>query len=312
MSVVQILPYTDDTAMTKSVAESLYQMKTFDAKDMAKRFAVEYFKEPKRGYGNNVIDVFAALNRTHFERPFEPARQQFNGSGSYGNGAAMRTGPVPLFGFFLSDEQLAELAINCAKITHSNRNGYNGAVLQSFAIREALNTKMSSTDHSFDAKLFLSSLIDKFKKIEAKDFDSDYSLETNKAIETPFTDKLIKIQEIFSNESKLKEMTSERVVYTLGNDVSALKSVPTAIYSVLRGQNPIEGCPSDNPFVRTLYFSISLGGDTDTIASMACSIAGALYGIELIPDIIQKCCEDNEVMHKYGQHFYQSLNIETK
>ena len=31
-------PYTDDTAMTRSVAESLIEKKSFDATDMAMRF----------------------------------------------------------------------------------------------------------------------------------------------------------------------------------------------------------------------------------------------------------------------------------
>ena len=43
--------------------------------------------------------------------------------------------------------------------------------------------------------------------------------------------------------------------------------------------------------LRTLFFAISVGGDTDTIASMAGSIAGAYYGVDLIPDALQKRCE---------------------
>lgn len=46
-----------------------------------------------------------------------------------------------------------------------------------------------------------------------------------------------------------------------------------------------------NPFLRTLFFAISAGGDTDTIASMAGSIAGAYYGVDMIPDALQKRCE---------------------
>lgn len=46
-----------------------------------------------------------------------------------------------------------------------------------------------------------------------------------------------------------------------------------------------------NPFLRTLFFAISVGGDTDTIASMAGSIAGAYYGADMIPDALQKRCE---------------------
>ena len=70
--------------MTKSIAQSLIEMRKFDPKDIAKRFALEYNKEPKRGYGANVVDVFAALMLANYESPYEPAKRQFGGFGSYG------------------------------------------------------------------------------------------------------------------------------------------------------------------------------------------------------------------------------------
>ncbi|GBO33431.1 hypothetical protein AVEN_164699-1 [Araneus ventricosus] len=55
-------------------------------------------------------------------------------------------------------------------------------------------------------------------------------------------------------------------LYT-GHDTSALKSVPTAIYSFLRGMKPFSEFECLNPFLRTNFFAISVGGDADTIAS---------------------------------------------
>lgn len=52
-------------------------------------------------------------------------------------------------------------------------------------------------------------------------------------------------------------------------DVKAIGSVPQAIYCFL----------ISNDFVETLKNSISIGGDSDTIACIACSIAGAYYGV---------------------------------
>lgn len=48
---------------------------------------------------------------------------------------------------------------------------------------------------------------------------------------------------------------------------------------------------TDNPFRRTLQYAISLGGDTDTIASMAGAIAGAYYGDNMISESLLKHCE---------------------
>lgn len=60
------------------------------------RFAQEYKKEPDRGYGAGVITVFKKLLSPKCRDVFEPARAQFNGKGSYGNGGAMRVAGISL------------------------------------------------------------------------------------------------------------------------------------------------------------------------------------------------------------------------
>lgn len=49
---------------------------------------------------------------------------------------------------------------------------------------------------------------------------------------------------------------------------------------------------TNNPFRRAIQYAITLGGDTDTIASMAGAIAGAYYGDTGISTALQKHCED--------------------
>lgn len=61
--------YTDDTAMTHCLARSLIERKQFDAGDAAKRFVSEYYAQPKRGYGGNIIDVFKALKNDDCRDP---------------------------------------------------------------------------------------------------------------------------------------------------------------------------------------------------------------------------------------------------
>lgn len=43
--------------------------------------------------------------------------------------------------------------------------------------------------------------------------------------------------------------------------------------------------------MRTIFFAVSVGGDTDTIGAMAGALAGAYYGEDMIPDILQNQCE---------------------
>lgn len=84
------LKFTDDTAMTKSVAKCLldYDESTYQ-KSLAVNFVKEYFNSPSRGYGASVSELFHQLRRNKFADVLI-ANKQFNGFGSFGNGAAMR------------------------------------------------------------------------------------------------------------------------------------------------------------------------------------------------------------------------------
>ena len=73
----------------------------------------------------------AKLSKTNFtseETVFKPAAEQFDGSGSYGNGAAMRAHPVGLFG--KNQTEVDEIATKQARLTHSNDEGVVGSILQ--------------------------------------------------------------------------------------------------------------------------------------------------------------------------------------
>lgn len=60
------------------------------------RFAKEYSESPGRGYGSGVIQVLKKLSSPHLHDVYQPARDQFNGRGSFGNGGAMRAAPFAL------------------------------------------------------------------------------------------------------------------------------------------------------------------------------------------------------------------------
>lgn len=276
---VQVFPYTDDTCMTHSIAESIVQNKGFNGSDMARRFSEEYFKEPRRGYGSNVVDVFNALRFEDYQDPFGPAKMQFRGSGSFGNGAAMRIAPVALFAYNMDDDKVNELAANCSKITHSNAKGINGAILQCHAIKLALQW-----NGQMDPIEFVRQLLDKMVKVEA-------SLEERDRI---YSNAMKEMLKIFEGTHRLTDPTAYQIADYFGNSVSAMKSVPTAIYSALRSFKPIDSYETQNPFLRCLFFSIVLGGDTDTIASMACAIVGALQGDDVIPELMIQHTENAE------------------
>lgn len=51
------MEFTDDSAMTRSIAESLIEKRDLDIDDVAKRFVESYYQEPYRGYGTGSISV---------------------------------------------------------------------------------------------------------------------------------------------------------------------------------------------------------------------------------------------------------------
>lgn len=263
--------------MTRCIVKSLIEKKTVDEVDIAKKFVKEFFKEPNRGYGANVISVFDKLLGTRVADPFIPAAEQFNGAGSYGNGAAMRTSPIALF-YYDDPSALISMATNVSKITHAHKLGINGAVLQSLAIRKSL---LLNPSNKLDINKYASELINEIKNVE-NDLDI---LNINKYT---YEAQLKAMKEFFLRE---QTPSQEEVISTLGNTVSAVFSVPTAIYCFLRTQENVNDITTENPFRRAVQYAISLGGDTDTIASMTGAIAGAYFGYETINKNLQKECE---------------------
>jgi len=65
-----------------------------------------------------------------------------------------------------------------------------------------------------------------------------------------------------------------------------------------------------NEFQRTVIYAVSLGGDTDTIASMAGAIAGAWYGIDCIPAEWSDACEATNTAKQLADKLYEIVYAE--
>ncbi|KAG0428793.1 hypothetical protein HPB47_024244 [Ixodes persulcatus] len=252
----------------------------------ARRFTEEFFgnKDCRGEYGPKVRVVFSELRKTRFRDVWEPAKSQFDGTGSFGNGAAMRVAPVALF-YRLDETKAIKVAQDQAKLTHAHRWGYNGAVLICLAIQLALTL---DPRESLDVEEFLEVLTKKMEKVEEDRF---------------YCDKLQTIKEMLLNPRR--DFAPEEVADRLGNEITADRSVPAALYCFLRGGKPLKSYPTSNGFLRSLYFAISLGGDTDTIGTMTSSIAGAYYGIFRIPTSMQKYCQGE----RHATHLASSLVV---
>uniref|UniRef100_A0A3Q2YTZ1 ADP-ribosylhydrolase ARH3 n=1 Tax=Hippocampus comes TaxID=109280 RepID=A0A3Q2YTZ1_HIPCM len=271
-----ILEYSDDTAMASCVVQSLLTRAGFDEHDMARRFAKEYSISPGRGYGSGVIQVLKKLASPHLTDVYQPARDQFNGRGSFGNGGAMRAAP-----FALAFPDAANFARLGAMLTHSCSLGYNGAVLQALAVHLALQGALDLP------QTFINTLISEMEEVESDEVSRN-DARILKEAEKPFCNRLHRVRDLMD----MDKVTIEEVISELGNGIAALQSVPTAIFCVLHCLQPRQYLPENyGGLERTIAYSLALGGDTDTIACMAGAIAGAHYGVEAIPQPWIRCCE---------------------
>lgn len=289
-----VMQFTDDSAMTYSLAKSLVERKELDMVDLAKRFVKSYYQEPNRGYAMGVLAVFQKLRNNKCTDVLSPAREQFGGEGSWGNGGAMRISPVALF-CYQNYDKLVEVARNVSQITHTNKVGVDGAILQATAIYQSLHL---DPNEELNVNNFIDDLIDKMDKIE-KDEEGLGLSEPQ-----PYKVQLNIVKSLIA-EADGAEPHDEKVVQNLGNSVAALYSVPTAIFCFLRAQKPITGIQTENPFRRAVQYAISLGGDTDTIGSMTGAIAGAFYGEEKISSNLLQHCEASEEFRLLGDQLFE-------
>lgn len=252
------LSYTDDTAMTIGVATSLIECDGFDGAHMASVFARDYAAEPWRGYGPTPPRIFALLQKGV---PYdEAARRVFGGEGSFGNGGAMRVAPAGLWEFRDLD-RVKLLSERTAVITHSHPLGVEGAVLQGTAIALLVHLDAASS-------------------LEPGDLLEELRMRVTQGVYAEALDRV---------GGLLPEAPKDRVIADLGHGIESHRSVPTALYCFLR---------SPTSFRDAVAYAISLGGDTDTIASMTGALAGAALGEMAIPPEWVAAVEGTERMRE--------------
>jgi poly(ADP-ribose) glycohydrolase ARH3 len=203
VEVADLAPrYTDDTAMTIAVAESLIEHKDYHYWHMADRFLKNYEHEPWRRYGHTISRVFRLMRNGQLG--FGMLDRNLYLEGSYGNGAAMRIAPVGLM-YHDDPRMLRDIAYNCAAITHSHELGLEGAALQACAVALAV----LADSENISVYDFLGTL-----RMFAKP--------------GPYQEKLKTVITLLENGASRDE-----VVAKLGTGGSSLESVPTAIYAFL-------------------------------------------------------------------------------
>lgn len=118
-------PITDDTVMAISIVDVLTDEGLIECDRLAAFFGARYRLDPARGYGGTAHGI---LTRIAAGEPWaEVAAEVFGGTGSMGNGGAMRAAPIG--GYFFDDfYQAADAACQSASVTHAHPEGQAGAI----------------------------------------------------------------------------------------------------------------------------------------------------------------------------------------
>ena len=238
------LIYTDDTAMTIGLGESLIKRGYLDTQDLGEKFKHNFKNEPWRGYASGPPTIFSMVERTGVSYT-EAAKSLFGGKGSFGNGAAMRAAPVGLL--YYDSPNLYQEAYISASVTHAHPVGIDGAAVQARAVALALN-------------------LDPEEDLPQTDFIDNLIA----FAETPIMkNKLQLLQKLLQSETP-----PMRAAQQIGRSVMAPESLPYALYCFLRHTKSFADC---------LFCAVLNGGDRDTLGAMACAVAGAYLGLKSIP-----------------------------
>ncbi|RMH36799.1 MAG: ADP-ribosylglycohydrolase family protein [Nitrospirae bacterium] len=127
--------WTDDTHMALSIVEVLETYGRIEQDALAQAFARRFTEDPYRGYGSGARRLLQQLAHGGDWRELSP---KLFGSGSYGNGAAMRVAPVGAF-FYDDLQRAAHEAQLSAVITHAHLEGQVGAMAVAVAAALAAN-----------------------------------------------------------------------------------------------------------------------------------------------------------------------------
>jgi ADP-ribosylglycohydrolase len=115
--------WTDDTHMALSIVEVLLAEGKIIQDELARLFAERFVHEPWRGYASGAKQL---LTRYAEGVDWRTEAPRLFGSGSFGNGGAMRAAPIGAY-FSGDPQRAAHEGVLSAQVTHSHAEGQAGA-----------------------------------------------------------------------------------------------------------------------------------------------------------------------------------------
>lgn len=237
--------FTDDTVMGIGVYNVLSKNESIDQDLLAREFADNYLLDDYRGYGGTAHTILKAIGAG--EHWSEVSRAVFDGMGSMGNGAAMRSGPIGAY-FYDDVEKVIEQARLAAIVTHAHEEAIAGAIAVALAACFCVHGELkgsASTAQFFEFVVMLTPESDiKYKLKKAATLPANYDIRT--------------IVSILGNGTKL----------------TAQDTVPFALW-----------CAAHHlfDFSAAIWTAVSGLGDRDTIAAIVGSVVALSAPDDTIP-----------------------------
>lgn len=237
--------YTDDTEMALSIVSVLGNNGQVKQDELMKSFAQHH--DMYRGYGPSMRRVLEDVRMGANWQ--ETVAGTFHGQGSWGNGSAMRVGPLGAF-FALDLDACVKQAELSSLTTHTHPEAVAGAIAVAVAAALA-TTRPEQSPTEF------------IQEVAQHVPDSEVKSRLNRAAR------------INSSTSPLN------AAYMLGNgsDISAQDTVPFAIWCAAHNLQSDE---------EALWNAVSAGGDRDTICAIVGSIVAMSTTTEIPAEWIER------------------------
>jgi poly(ADP-ribose) glycohydrolase ARH3 len=238
--------------MTLALAVSLIECGALDPEHCATTYARFFVSEPRRGYGPAVSKILGMLCEGADYRTMGRAVYP---EGSYANGGAMRIAPIGL-AFRNADDRVLRQAVKAALLcTHVHPDAVDGAFVQARAVSELARLGSAA---GWEVTEFLSDL-------------------RSRAERTVVKEKLRIVIEVRTRNGSDDDLLSSVCTpnpYGKQFQIHAAEAVACALWAFACSPHEPEEC---------IIRAVGLGGDTDTVATMAGALAGALHGTSWIP-----------------------------
>ena len=263
--------YTDDTQMSIAVAELLVSNKPFTKENLADKFVECYKRDTILGYAQGFQKFLDSINSgKEFIEKINPS--------SIRNGATMRAVPI---GLIKDIDKVVDYATINAKLTHDTPKGIASSVavalMSHLKFYEKYNYHDSKRFKYYDGSMLeiMSILHDKIKSIDNE--SSEYF-------------QRIWPMEKFDPKLLFGEKHAEK-----GVPCDGMRTAGAVLY--LRSRDDFESPKA------ILTNAVSLGGDTDSVASIGLGIGLIRNSLDHLPEFLY----NDLTNHKYGRDYLLSL-----